>query len=69
MLKYVYKKQLNNMYIFTNFTKNDSYYEFTTDKGDKQIFPLNAIIFIDDTDDYVSVKLTASRATAGLLKK
>ena len=67
------------MYIFTNFTKNDSFIEFVESNGNKHIYATNVVIFVDDSEDYmfnwpkqqdyISIKLTASRKTVGLLKK
>ena len=57
------------MYIFNNYTKNDSFIEFVESNGNKHIYATNSVIFVDDTEDYISIKLTASRKTVGLLKK
>ena len=57
------------MYIFTNYTKNDSFIEFVESNGNKHIYATNVVIFVDDSEDYISIKLTASRKTVGLLKK
>lgn len=57
------------MYIFNNYTKNDSFIEFVESNGNKHIYATNVVIFVDDSDDYISIKLTASRKTVGLLKK
>ena len=55
--------------IFVSYQKNDSFIEFIDEDNNKSIYATNSVIFVDDTDDYISIKLTASRKTVGLLKK
>lgn len=55
--------------IYIDFNKTDNYYEFIDGAGGKTIIPTSSVILVDDESGYISIKLTASRKTIGLLKK
>ena len=54
--------------IYTGYTENDNYYEFDGENI-KEIMPKTAVILVDDESDLLSIKLTASRKTIGLVPK
>lgn len=54
---------------FVNYTKTDSYYEFTGENGEKMLIPSTDVILIDDESGAITVKNTASRCTIGYLIK
>ena len=53
---------------FNSITKDDAYIELSNDEG-KTLLPTNSVIFVEDESDDVSVKLTGSRQTIGLIPK
>lgn len=62
-------KEIHINMIYIDFNKTDNYYEFIDGAGGKTIIPTSSVILVDDESGYISIKLTASRKTIGLLKK
>lgn len=54
--------------IYDSYTKNDTFYEFIAGEV-KTIIPVTAVILVEDESDLLSIKLTASRKTVGLVPK
>lgn len=50
--------------MITNVQKTDKTYVFVTDKG-KEIYPLNAVIVVDDDSDAITYKVVGSRRIIG----
>ena len=53
--------------IFTNYTKTDTYYHFTTNDGKELLVPVESVILVDDESGAIAVKNTASRCNVGLI--
>lgn len=53
---------------FIDYSKTDTYYEFTGVNGEKVLIPSVDVILVDEGDS-ISVKNTASRTTIGYLVK
>lgn len=54
--------------LYDSYTKTDSYYEFIAGEV-KTIIPVTAVILVKDKSNLLSIKLTASRKTIGLVPK
>lgn len=53
--------------IFTNYTKTDTYYQFTTNDGKELLVPVESVILVDDESGAIAVKNTASRCNVGII--
>lgn len=54
---------------YNSYTKSDNYYEFFADNGYKEIIPSSAVILVDDDSNLLSIKLTHTRKTIGIVPK
>jgi len=50
-----------------SYTKTETLYRFITEDGDVLLYPISAIIIVDDESGARAVKTTASRKTIGLI--
>lgn len=58
------------MGIFSSYTVNSDFYEFVKEDGSgKVLMPFYSVILVDDDSGFISVKLTATRKTVGLVRQ
>lgn len=58
------------MDIFSTYTVNSDYYEFTKEDGSgKILMPFYSVILVNDNSGFISVKLAATRKTVGLVRQ
>lgn len=55
--------------IYESYTKTDTYYVFNGKDGEKCIIPSTDVILVDDESGLLSIKLTATRKTIGLVPR
>ena len=54
---------------FSSYSKDDNCYTFVGENDLKLIIPISNVILIDDNSGLLSIKLTATRKTIGLVPK
>lgn len=52
-----------------NYQKTDAYYEFEFEAGVKALYPVSAIVLVDDESGLISVKDVATNKTIFLVRK
>lgn len=57
------------MVIYTSMTKGDTFYALEKEDGNRDLYPIDSLIFIDDESGFISIKATATRKVIGLLRK
>ena len=54
---------------YVSYTKNDVYYEFVDENGNKTVFPTVTTVIVDDNSGLLAIKDVASRQTLGYVYK
>lgn len=58
-----------DMIIYNTYEKTDTTYEFVDENENVAVYPISSVILVDDDSNMLSIKLVASRATVGLVRK